>query len=104
MSETTPARKTAAKKTASKVSAAKAEAKNAPIVFEFKGLSFKVPTDPRQFPLEILETDDELEATRLILGDDQWAAFRATGPTVGDFYDLTEAMSEARGRDTDSGN
>ncbi|MGW0087850.1 hypothetical protein ACWDWS_02405 [Streptomyces sp. NPDC003328] len=106
MAETTPARKTAAKKAvaSTKVEAAKAEAKNDAVTFEFKGLTYTVPTNPRDFPLEIFETDDELEATRLILGDDQWSAFRDTSPTVGDFYDLTEAMSKARGRDSDAGN
>lgn len=97
---TTAPRKTAAKK----ATAAKAEAENGPVSFEFNGLTFEIPTDPRKLPLELLETDDELEATRLVLGDEQWTAFRSTSPTVGDFYDLVDAMSEARGRDADSGN
>ncbi|MFF5433419.1 hypothetical protein ACFY5K_25690 [Streptomyces griseofuscus] len=99
---TATARKTATKKSA--VEAVAAEAKNVPVTFEFKGLTFEVPTDPRQLPLEVLETDDELEATRLILGKNQWKAFREMKPTVGDFWDLVEAMSTARGREGDSGN
>jgi len=99
-SENTNARKTAVKK----VQAAKAEAENAPVSFEVKGLTFSIPTDPRELPLELLETDDEVVATRLVLGDEQWAAFKATKPTIGDFSDLVDAMSEARGRDADAGN
>jgi hypothetical protein len=101
----TPARKSTSRKPAApKAAAAAAEAKHEPIVFEFKGLTYEVPTDPREFPLAVLQTDDELVATSLVLGEDQWAAFVATNPSVGDFYDLVEAMSEARGRDADAGN
>lgn len=100
-------RKTAAKKAVPnpKAKAAEVEAveDTAPITFEFDGITYTLP-HPLDFPLELLETDDELEATRLILGDEQWEAFRATNPTIRKFYDLTEAMSEARGRDGDEGN
>ena len=101
---TSNARSTSRKPGAPKAVAAKAEAEKLPISFEFKGLTYEVPTDPRAFPLAVLETDDELVATALVLGEDQWAAFKATNPSVGDFYDLVEAMSEARGRDADAGN
>ncbi|MEV3860712.1 hypothetical protein AB0J38_41185 [Streptomyces sp. NPDC050095] len=105
MTSATPARKTAAKKTAAKVQAAKSEAvpSDKPTTFTHRGVPFTLP-HPLDFPLEVLETDDEVEVTRLILGDEQWAAYRATKPTIRDFYELTEAMSEARGRDADSGN
>lgn len=93
-------RKTAAKK----VTAAKAEAEGKPVSFEFKGMRFEIPTDPRHLPLELLMTDDEVEATRIILGEDQWNTFVASKPTVGDFYDLVDAMSEARGRNAEAGN
>ncbi|MGW4446449.1 hypothetical protein [Streptomyces sp. NPDC004682] len=100
-------RKVAAKKTVpnAKAKAAEAEAieDSAPVTFEFKGVSYELP-HPLDVPLDILETDDELEATRLVLGDDQWEKFRETRPTIRDFYELTEAMSRARGRDGDEGN
>lgn len=102
----TAAKKTAPKKAApKKVAAAKAEVNEdrKPTYFTHEGTEFRVP-HPLDFPLELLETDNEIEAIRLILGEDQWATYKATNPTVGDFYELSKAMSEAQGRDDDSGN
>lgn len=95
-----PAKKTAAAK---KNEAAEAEAVLSPTYFTHAGIEFEVP-HPRNFPLRLLKTDDEIEAVQLILGDEQWAKYEDTNPTVGDFYDLSKAMSEAQGRDDDSGN
>lgn len=96
---------TAPKKTATKkATAAKAEAlEEGPTSFEHAGLTFEVP-HPLDFPLEVLETDDEFEACRLIVGDEQWAAYKATRPTIRDFGAFAEKLSAAQGRDTDSGN
>ncbi|WP_018564993.1 hypothetical protein [Streptomyces sp. PsTaAH-124] len=92
------------RKASTKVEAKQAEAENAPVSFEFKEITFSLPTDPHQLPLELLMTDDEVVATRLVLGDDQWAKFMNTKPSIADFSDLVDAMSEARGRDADAGN
>ncbi|MER5883087.1 hypothetical protein ABT160_04590 [Streptomyces sp. NPDC001941] len=86
-----------------KVAAAQAEATRQPATFEHRGLTFEIP-HPAHFPLEVLLTDDELVATQLILGEDQWAAYLATRPDIEDFGRLTVAMAEAQGRDDDSGN
>ncbi|WP_406305776.1 hypothetical protein OHA61_30705 [Streptomyces sp. NBC_00885] len=100
----TTTKKTAAKKSPSKkVAAAKAEATKAFATFEHRGLTFKLP-HPKNFPLEVLMTDDELVATQLILGEDQWAAYLATHPDIEDFGEFARKMSEAQGRDEDSGN
>ena len=99
----TAPKKTAAKKSTKKVEAAKAEATREPTFFTHRGIEFRVP-HPLDFPLELMETDDEIEAARLILGDEQWAAYRETKPSIGDFYELSQAMSDANGRDDDSGN
>ncbi|MFI5802974.1 hypothetical protein [Streptomyces sp. NPDC051561] len=96
---TEPAKKTAAKKT----TAQKAEALAESTSFEFNGITYTFG-DFKTWPLEVLETEDEIEATRLILGEDQWSAFRSAGPTIGDFFGLAEAMSAAKGEDADSGN
>ncbi|MEU6389962.1 hypothetical protein [Streptomyces sp. NPDC046939] len=96
-----PAQKKASTK--KKVAAAEAEAKGTFAKFEHRGLEFKIP-HPRNFPLEVLMTDDELVATQLILGEDQWAAYMATRPDIEDFGELSVKMSEAHGRDDDSGN
>ncbi|MFE9442493.1 hypothetical protein ACFYO2_26605 [Streptomyces sp. NPDC006602] len=88
---------------AKKVAAAKAEATKTFATFEHRGLTFKIP-HPRNFPLEVLMTDDELVATQLILGEDQWAAYLGTRPDIEDFGEFATKMSEAQGRDEDSGN
>jgi hypothetical protein len=88
---------------AKKVAAAAAEAKKVSASFEHRGLVFKLP-HPKNFPLQVLMTDDELVATQLILGEDQWAAYLGTGPDIEDFGELARKMSEAQGRDDDSGN
>ena len=100
----TAAKKTAPKKTSpKKVDAAESEAKDERTYFSHAGVDYIVPP-PLKFPLELLETDDEIEAVKLILGDEQWATYRATKPTIGDFYELAQAMADARGEDSDSGN
>ncbi|MCY0962734.1 hypothetical protein [Streptomyces sp. H27-H5] len=96
---------TAPKKTATKKTvAAKAEAlEEGPTTFEHAGITFEVP-HPLDFPLEVLETDDEFEACRLIVGEDQWKAYKETRPTIRDFGVFAEKLSAAQGRDTNSGN
>ncbi|ARX87889.1 hypothetical protein SMD44_07371 [Streptomyces alboflavus] len=83
--------------------AAKAEALEQPVIFEHRGLTFELP-HPLDMPLELLETDDEVEAVRLMLGDEQWQAYKATKPRVRDFGALVDAISEAQGGDDESGN
>lgn len=94
----------AKKSTAKKVAAVAAEATDAFATFEHRGLTFILP-HPKKFPLEVLMTDDEIVATQLILGEDQWAAYLGTRPTIEDFGDLARKMGEAQGReDDDAGN
>jgi hypothetical protein len=88
---------------AKKVAAAKADATNAGLTLKHRGLNFKLP-QPKNFPLEVLLTDDEIVATQLILGEDQWAAYMATRPDIEDFGELARKMGEAQGRDDDAGN
>ncbi|WP_405528933.1 hypothetical protein OG426_43295 [Streptomyces canus] len=83
--------------------AADAEAKKTFAAFEHRGLTFKIP-HPRNFPLQVLMIDDELVATQLILGQDQWAAYLSAEPDIEDFGEFATKMSEAQGRDDDSGN
>ncbi|MFE6226896.1 hypothetical protein [Streptomyces sp. NPDC057854] len=97
-------KKSAPKKNgAKKVAAAAAEATDGYATFEHRGLTFKLK-HPKKFPLQVLMTDDELVATQLILGEDQWAAYLGTAPDIEDFAELARKMSEAQGRDDDSGN
>ncbi|MFJ3634631.1 hypothetical protein [Streptomyces sp. NPDC090112] len=96
---------TASKKTKTKkAAAAEAEAlETGPTYFEHAGITFEVP-HPLDFPMALLKTDDELEACALIVGAKQWAAYEATNPSIRDFGVFAEKLSEAQGRDTDTGN
>ncbi|MFJ9771818.1 hypothetical protein ACIRVF_11290 [Kitasatospora sp. NPDC101157] len=85
------AKKTAAPKTA----AAKAEATDEPTTFEHAGITFSVPA-PLDMPLEILEAESEVEAVRLIVGEETWAAYRATRPTIRDFQALADRVNQAQ--------
>ncbi|MDQ1016694.1 hypothetical protein [Streptomyces afghaniensis] len=93
----------AKKNSAKKVAAAAAEATETFASFEHRGLTFKFP-HPKHFPLEVLMTDDEIVATQLILGEDQWAAYLSTRPTIEDFGEFARKMGEAQGQDDESGN
>lgn len=85
-----------------KLAAVEAEATGAFLSFEHSGLNFNIP-HPKKFPLQVLMTDDDLVATQLILGEDQWAAYLATDPDIEDYGHLVRKMTEAQGQD-DSGN
>ncbi|MGW2539316.1 hypothetical protein ACWC5I_00190 [Kitasatospora sp. NPDC001574] len=87
------AKKTAAPKTA--VAAAKAEATDEPTTFLHAGVTFVVPA-PLDMPLELLEVTSEVEAVRLIVGEESWAAYRKTRPTIRDFQALSDKVNEAQ--------
>ncbi|MFC8099437.1 hypothetical protein [Streptomyces sp. NPDC057363] len=99
----TTARKTATKKTSPEVEASQNEAAEKPTPFEYKGESYEVP-HPLDWPLEAYQTADEIEVIALVLGEEQWARFTATGPTLRDFNGLMDTMTEAQGRGAGSGN
>lgn len=82
-----------AKKTASPLVA---EATEAIAKFEHRGIEFEVP-EPKDFPLEVLEAESEVEIMRLVLGAEQWAKCKATKPTVGDFRELVDKVNDASG-------
>ncbi|MFI2909459.1 hypothetical protein ACG2OD_14580 [Streptomyces sp. PDY-4] len=97
-------KKSGAKKNGTKkVAAVAVEATKGQATFKHRGLTFSLP-HPKDFPLQVLMVDDELVATQLILGEDQWAAYLATAPTIEDFGTLARKMSEAQGGDEESGN
>lgn len=76
-----------------------AEALGAPIPFTFEGVDYSVPTSA-DWPFEALEAfEDNKVATflRLVLGEDQIAAFRATKPSVGKFQELVVELQKALG-------
>lgn len=98
------ARKTAAPKTAPKP--AEAETYEPSFSeFEYKGVTFKVPSDPKDIPMEVVYAETEYEIVEEIVGPDQWLEFRKTRPTIRDFGVFSEKVFEAAGyKDSDSGN
>ncbi|MFD8088971.1 hypothetical protein [Streptomyces malaysiensis] len=84
------AKKTAAKKT----TATEAEAIEESVKFAFLGIEFEV-APPKKLPLELLFAEDEVEAVKIVVGDEKWDEFRASGPTIGDFQELSRKVNEA---------
>ncbi|GAA3136658.1 hypothetical protein GCM10010466_29340 [Planomonospora alba] len=83
-------------------SAAVAESESAPVLAEYDGTVYTVPT-PLDWPLDVL---DALEAGRLtdaaraLLGEDQYAVFRSKPRTFRDLRDLLDAVTSAGGFDS----
>jgi hypothetical protein len=94
--------------TARKTAAAKpkpAETEEAPKLstFEYKGVSYSVPGDPLDLPLEVALAESEFEIIQEIVGPDQWVEFRKTRPSIRDFSDFSDLVLKAAGYN-DSGN
>lgn len=65
-----------------------------------KGIDYVLPAARRDAPLELaeaIEADEMTAAVRALLGDEQWAAFKATKPTIGDRNDLFDKWVAAIG-------
>lgn len=63
------------------------------------GVSLRIPLG-ENVPLTAymaFKADDEMRGTELLLGDEQWAAFMAANPTVGDFAEIGRKLSEVLG-------
>lgn len=76
-----------------------AEALGEHVPFTFAGVDYSVPPTS-QWPFEALEAFEAGKVAtflRLVLGDDQVAAFRATKPTVATFQALVVELQDALG-------
>lgn len=76
------------------------------ITIEFQGISFVLPATPDKWAfttLELFESGKNVAATEAILGAEQYAAFKATNPTVGDFNELMNELAKRYGFES-SGN
>ena len=56
-------------------------------------LGLKVPLDA----YEAFHDGNEMLGTKLLLGEEQWAALKAANATVGDFAEIGEKLTEALG-------
>jgi hypothetical protein len=66
---------------------------------EQNGITLRIPFGDA-VPLEAymkLKDGDELGGTEMLLGSEQWAAFLATSPTVGDFAAIGAKLLELSG-------
>jgi len=66
---------------------------------EQNGITLRVPLG-RSVPLDAYEAfteGKEMLGTKLLLGEEQWNAFKATNPTVGDFEQIGLKLNEALG-------
>ncbi|WP_145500873.1 hypothetical protein [Streptomyces sp. CFMR 7] len=92
-------KKNAARKTVpAKVDAQKAEALDQGRSFEHRGVAFQV-IPVKKYPVAVLDTDDEVDVLKLILGKDQWAAYLETEPTLEDLPEFLEKFSAVQGGD-----
>lgn len=63
------------------------------------GVSLRIPLGEK-VPLSAymaFKADDEMLGTKLLLGNEQWDAFMAANPTVGDFAEIGQKLSEVLG-------
>lgn len=63
------------------------------------GVALRIPLG-ENVPLEAymaFKNDDELRGTELLLGAEQWQAFLAAKPTVGDFAAIGQKLTDALG-------
>lgn len=89
---------TTAKKAAAKPARQAEVERDEPTVFEHKGITFTIPA-PLDLPLELMECEDEYEAVKVIVGNEQWDSYMATKPTLRDFRDFAAKVNGATGED-----
>ena len=87
-----------------KKSAAQTEAEGIETIdVEWRGLSFTVPADADDYPLEAVmafERGENFAALEMILGPKSWAEFVRTKPLKRDAVDLFAALNDALGLDS----
>lgn len=107
---TTAARKTAAPKKpvakpAEPVAPEVAEEEPTFTEFEYKGRTYKVPSDPQDVPMDVVYAESPYEIVEEIVGPDQWVEFRKTRPTVRQFHVFADLVFDAAGwGDDEAGN
>ncbi|MEV0472324.1 hypothetical protein [Streptomyces prunicolor] len=76
--------------------AAEAEATGDVIEVEHNGKVYSLPS-PLDYPVDVVFADNDFEAVRIVLGEEQWQAYRQTKPTIRDFQVLNEKINKATG-------
>lgn len=81
----------------SRTAPAKADALGSEVVFEFDGKEYIVPA-ASDWPVSALEAFEDgkiIGTVRAILGDEQWAEFKAASPKVSQLNDMFSALQTA---------
>lgn len=63
------------------------------------GVALRIPLGEK-VPLAAymaFKADDEMRGTELLLGEEQWKAFMDANPTVGDFAEIGQKLTEVLG-------
>ncbi|WP_435270928.1 hypothetical protein [Streptomyces sp. 1222.5] len=76
--------------------AAEAEATADVISVEHNGRTYALPS-PLDYPVDVVFADNDFEAVRIVLGEEQWQAYRSTKPTIRDFQLFNEKINRATG-------
>ncbi|MGW9170155.1 hypothetical protein [Streptomyces decoyicus] len=93
----------ATKKTVARAAEATAtDTEPAFVPVEYKGKTYQIAIGD-DAPIEVLEAESDFDAVKAILGPEQWADFKSTKQTVGDYKRFSTLIFEAMGED-DSGN
>ncbi|MFD4608279.1 hypothetical protein ACFWOT_09195 [Streptomyces sp. NPDC058440] len=76
--------------------AGQAEATGEAIEVEHNGRTYYVPS-PMDFPVDVVFAENDFEAIRIVLGEEQWQEYRRTKPTIRDFRALNDKINAASG-------
>jgi hypothetical protein len=76
--------------------AAEAEARGDVTEVEHNGKTYTVPS-PMDYPVDVVFAENDFEAVRIVLGEEQWQKYRATKPTIRDFQTFNEKINKATG-------
>jgi hypothetical protein len=76
--------------------AVEAEARGDVVEVEHNGKVYTVPS-PMDYPVDVVFADNDFEAVRIVLGEEQWQEYRKTKPTIRDFQLFNEKINKAAG-------
>ncbi|MFG3176585.1 hypothetical protein ACGFZC_16175 [[Kitasatospora] papulosa] len=76
--------------------AAEAEATGNPVSVEHGGKTYFLPS-PLDYPVDVVFAENDFEAVRLVLGEDQWQEYRKSKPTIRDFQEFNAKVNAASG-------
>jgi hypothetical protein len=76
--------------------AVEAEATGDAIEIEHNGRTYKLPS-PMDYPVDVVFAENDFEAVRIVIGEEQWQEYRKSKPTIRDFQLFNEKISKATG-------